>query len=161
MSYEVEDKYNSLGFIDPVEDELKEKLSSKWKLFFALFFTLAVLILLFASLTTLIVLDSTVGLIHRKQNYCLKGCTPLRYKNGAVATDNSLCSKVGADILKANGNAVDSIVATAFCQGVVSPVSSGIGGGGVLILYNSTTKESVEYDFRESSVESTQRHVQL
>eukprot|EP01080_Neovahlkampfia_damariscottae_P009133 gene9133-1222_t len=157
MSFDEEkasNKYNSLGFIDPIEEESNERISSKWKLFFAIIFTSIVLVLLLASLSTIIVLDATLGIYHSKHSagdYCKVGCEPHRYQHGAVATDNSQCSVVGADILKQNGNAIDAVIATTFCQGVTSPVSSGIGGGGVLLFYNATSKDAIEYDFREKA----------
>ena len=157
MSFEQDkksEKYKSLGFIDPIEEESNEKISTKWRLLFAIIFTFAILLLLLGALSTIIILDATIGLYkspHSINNFCKIGCKPKSYSNGAVATDNAQCSKIGADILKKNGNAVDAIIATTFCQGVTSPVSSGIGGGGVLLFYNETSKQAIEYDFREKA----------
>lgn len=44
-------------------------------------------------------------------------------KNGAVATENFICSELGVDILKKGGNAVDAVVTTTLCIGVVSMFS--------------------------------------
>ena len=38
---------------------------------------------------------------------------------GAVASESSICSHIGIDILKKGGNAADSLVATVLCIGVV------------------------------------------
>ncbi|KAJ7072338.1 gamma-glutamyltranspeptidase [Mycena amicta] len=54
----------------------------------------------------------------------------VKAQNGAVASENVLCSQIGVDVLKAGGNAVDSAIATTFCIGTVNMFSSGIGGGG-------------------------------
>lgn len=43
--------------------------------------------------------------------------------NGAVASENVMCSEMGVDTLKAGGNAVDAIVSTTLCIGVVSMYS--------------------------------------
>ena len=56
--------------------------------------------------------------------------------NGAVATDQPVCSQVGLSILKDGGNAADSAVATALCLGVVNPASSGIGGGAFILVHS-------------------------
>lgn len=44
---------------------------------------------------------------------------PNHDKLGAVASESSICSNIGIDILKKGGNAADSLVATVFCIGVV------------------------------------------
>ncbi|KAI0305686.1 gamma-glutamyltranspeptidase [Multifurca ochricompacta] len=58
----------------------------------------------------------------------------IQVKNGAVASENELCSNIGIEILKEGGNAVDSAVGTTFCIGVVNMFSSGIGGGGFMTV---------------------------
>ena len=73
------------------------------------------------------------------------------YKREAIATDTQECSKIGKDILNVNGSAVDAAIAAMFCLGVVSMHSSGIGGGGVMLLYNQTLKKSAVIDFRETA----------
>ena len=73
------------------------------------------------------------------------------YKREAVATDTKQCSDIGEDILKANGSAVDAAIAAMFCLGVVSMHSSGIGGGGVMLVYNQISKKATVIDFRETA----------
>lgn len=43
-------------------------------------------------------------------------------KLGAVASESSICSNIGTDILKEGGNAADSLIATVFCVGVIGMV---------------------------------------
>ena len=74
------------------------------------------------------------------------------YENVAVATDQALCSKIGTHVLRElNGTAADAAVAVALSLGVVNFQSSGLGGGGFLVYYDSATKESTAINFREKA----------
>ncbi|KAI1910032.1 hypothetical protein LOZ61_004681 [Ophidiomyces ophidiicola] len=69
---------------------------------------------------------------------------------GAVASESSICSEIGTNMLKLGGNSADAMVATVFCVGVVGMYHSGIGGGGfMLIRAPNNTYEFV--DFRETA----------
>lgn len=69
---------------------------------------------------------------------------------GAVASESSICSEIGASILKQGGNAADSMIATVACVGVIGMYHSGIGGGGFMLVRSSNgTYEFI--DFRETA----------
>ncbi|KAM0274931.1 hypothetical protein ACHAQH_007740 [Verticillium albo-atrum] len=71
-------------------------------------------------------------------------------RRGAVASELDICSKIGTDLLKAGGNAVDAAVGTTFCVGTAGMYHSGLGGGGFLVVRS----EKGEYefiDFRETA----------
>ncbi|XP_048321189.2 glutathione hydrolase 3 isoform X1 [Ziziphus jujuba] len=72
-------------------------------------------------------------------------------ERGVVAADDGRCSEVGASVLRQGGHAVDAAVATALCLGVVSPMASGIGGGGFMIVRSSSTSQTEAYDLRETA----------
>ena len=72
-----------------------------------------------------------------------------RYRHYAVAADHPLASEAGASILAAGGNAADAAVATVLTLGVVSPTSSGLGGGGFALYYRASDRSLTFLDFRE------------
>ena len=73
------------------------------------------------------------------------------YQHGAVASDSPICSNIGVKILRKNGSAVDSAIATLFCIGVHNLQLAGIGGGGFLMYYNASMEQSFAMDFREKA----------
>ncbi|QOK27143.1 gamma-glutamyltransferase [Cytobacillus oceanisediminis] len=70
-------------------------------------------------------------------------------KDGMVASAHPLASKIGADVLKNGGNAIDAAVAVQFALNVVEPMMSGIGGGGFMMVYDGKTKETSIINSRE------------
>jgi gamma-glutamyltranspeptidase / glutathione hydrolase len=80
-----------------------------------------------------------------------RSAPPLTSDKGVVASDNEIASRVGASVLAAGGNAIDAAAATALALGVVSPLSSGIGGGGFALVYLAEEGKTYAFDFRESA----------
>lgn len=72
------------------------------------------------------------------------------YKNGMVVSAYPDASKVGVDILKKGGNAVDAAVAVQFALAVTYPEAGNIGGGGFMV-YRSAKGETNALDFREKA----------
>ncbi|XP_052150957.1 glutathione hydrolase 1-like [Oryza glaberrima] len=70
--------------------------------------------------------------------------------HGAVAADDGRCSRIGRDALRDGGNAVDAAVAASLCLGVVSPASSGVGGG-AFMLVRLADGTALAYDSRETA----------
>lgn len=71
------------------------------------------------------------------------------YQRGVVAADHPLASEAGVQILRDGGNVVDAAVATGFALSVLRPASSGIGGGGFMVIWNERTRQATTIDYRE------------
>jgi hypothetical protein len=54
--------------------------------------------------------------------------------DGVVSTDHWVATKVGEDILRAGGNAVDAAAAIQFALNVVDPNLTGLGGGSAVVV---------------------------
>ncbi|MFK8006781.1 MAG: gamma-glutamyltransferase [Saprospiraceae bacterium] len=63
-----------------------------------------------------------------------------------VVSAHPLASKVGMDILKKGGNAIDAAIAVQFALGVTYPVAGNIGGGGFMVIrMNDGTTAALDY----------------
>jgi len=71
--------------------------------------------------------------------------------SGAAATVDPLATDAAAAVLAAGGNAVDAAVAAAGVLGVVEPFSSGIGGGGFMLVFDPAEGRVVTFDSREEA----------
>ncbi|KAI3908737.1 hypothetical protein MKW98_029287 [Papaver atlanticum] len=72
-------------------------------------------------------------------------------EHAVVAADDARCSEIGAAMLRQGGHAVDAAVATCLCLGVVYPMSSGIGGGGFMVVRSSSTGKAQAFNSRETA----------
>ena len=70
-------------------------------------------------------------------------------KNGMVTTQHFLATKVGEKILNQGGNAYDAAIAVGFTLAVVLPRAGNIGGGGFMVMHDSTTNKNYSIDYRE------------
>lgn len=61
---------------------------------------------------------------------------PATGKRGMVSTAHPLATQVGLEILEAGGNAFDAAVAVSATLNVVEPMMSGMGGFGVVLIYD-------------------------
>jgi gamma-glutamyltranspeptidase/glutathione hydrolase len=76
-------------------------------------------------------------------------------EHGMVVAQEKLATRIGADILRRGGNAVDAAVATGFALAVTYPRAGNIGGGGFMIIHSRDHGEDVAIDYRETAPAAT------
>lgn len=81
-------------------------------------------------------------------------------KRGIVVSAEQIATKVGLQILKKGGNAVDAAVATGFALAVTYPVAGNIGGGGFMVIHFPDGRNTA-IDFRETAAKLASRDMYL
>jgi gamma-glutamyltranspeptidase/glutathione hydrolase len=79
---------------------------------------------------------------------------------GAVASANTLASKVGVSILQNGGNAIDAAIATQLALAVVYPGAGNIGGGGFMLAHLKNGK-NISIDYRETAPSHSNKDMYL
>ena len=107
-----------------------------------------------------ILLFSCSQSINKSKGFYVDSLNKVESSNkGVVVAAHPLASKVGAEILAVNGNAVDAAVAAAFALAVVEPSMSGIGGRAQILIYSpktgfhgidATTAAPSDYDYENA-----------
>jgi gamma-glutamyltranspeptidase / glutathione hydrolase len=80
-------------------------------------------------------------------------------RGGAVASVDRRATEIGIKVLRAGGNAIDAAVATAAALGITEPFSSGIGGGGFMLIYLKKEHRVIALDGREQAPASVTANV--
>src|SRR5215471_15562609 len=78
-----------------------------------------------------------------------------------VVAQEKVAARVGAEILRQGGNAVDAAVATGFAMAVTYPRAGNIGGGGFMVIHLADRNEDVAIDYRETAPGATTRDIFL
>ncbi len=76
-------------------------------------------------------------------------------EQGMVVAQEKTAARIGGDVLRRGGNAVDAAVATAFAMAVTYPRAGNLGGGGFMIVHSVDRHEDVAIDYRETAPAAT------
>ncbi len=80
---------------------------------------------------------------------------PVLARHGMVVAQEGTAAKIGLDILRRGGNAVDAAVAAGFALAVTLPRAGNLGGGGFMLVYLAKEKKTVAIDYRETAPADT------
>ena len=86
---------------------------------------------------------------------------PVIARHGMVVSQEAEASRVGLDILKRGGNAVDAAVAVGFALAVTLPRAGNIGGGGFMLIHRADRNQTIAIDYREAAPAATTKDVFL
>lgn len=82
---------------------------------------------------------------------------PVVARDGMVVAQERAAALIGADVLKAGGNAVDAAVAVGFALAVTYPRAGNLGGGGFMVIHHAANNEDIAIDYREVAPENATR----
>ena len=86
---------------------------------------------------------------------------PVVARNGMVAAQEKHAARVGVEILRQGGNAVDAAVAVGFAMAVTHPQAGNIGGGGFMLVHLAGSNKTIAIDYRETAPAAMTRGVFL
>src|SRR5665213_1405938 len=85
--------------------------------------------------------------------------------HGMVVAQESRAARIGAEVLKQGGNAVDAAVAVGFAMAVTYPRAGNIGGGGFMVIHLAKGKrgsaQDLAIDYRETAPSATTKDTYL
>jgi gamma-glutamyltranspeptidase/glutathione hydrolase len=82
-------------------------------------------------------------------------------QRGIVASQEAKATRIGVDILRRGGNAVDAAVAVGFALAVTLPKAGNLGGGGFMLVHLARQNETVAIDYRETAPAAATRDMFL
>ena len=85
---------------------------------------------------------------------------PVRARHGIVASTNEVASRVGVDVMKRGGNAIDAAIAVAFALAVTHPAAGNLGGGGFMMIRLKNGKATA-IDYREMAPAAATHNIYL
>jgi gamma-glutamyltranspeptidase/glutathione hydrolase len=85
---------------------------------------------------------------------------PVIGERGMVVSQSEIATRVGAEVLRRGGNAVDSAVAVAFALAVILPRAGNIGGDGFMLV-RTASGETLVVDFRSTAPQAARKEMFL
>ncbi len=86
---------------------------------------------------------------------------PVVARHGMVVSQEAAASRIGVDILKRGGNAVDAGVAVGMALAVTLPRAGNLGGGGFMLIHLEQGNRNIAIDYREKAPALTTKDVFL
>src|SRR5690606_36391631 len=74
-----------------------------------------------------------------------------RAVHGMVVAQEAHAARIGVDVLRRGGNAVDAAVAVGFALAVTYPRAGNIGGGGFMVIHLAGGNRDIAIDYRETA----------
>src|SRR5438094_3775983 len=105
---------------------------------------------------------TTTTIVHLPNDVLVSAASrePVRARHGIVASTNEVASKVGVDIMKRGGNAVDAAISVAFVLDVTHPAAGNLGGGGFMMIRLKDGRATA-IDYREMAPAAATRNIYL
>jgi gamma-glutamyltranspeptidase / glutathione hydrolase len=86
--------------------------------------------------------------------------TPVRARHAMVGSTDLHASRVGLQVLRDGGNAIDAAVAMGFALAVTHPAAGNLGGGGFMVIRFADGRETT-IDYRETAPAAAHRDMYL
>jgi gamma-glutamyltranspeptidase/glutathione hydrolase len=118
---------------------------------------------IFAGLVLVVACCASAGAQERREYipFSADAVHAVAAEHGMVVAQEKIGARIGADILRQGGNAVDAAVATGFALAVTYPRAGNIGGGGFMIIHSAERHEDVAIDYRETAPAAATRDMFL
>ncbi|HEY5701807.1 MAG TPA: gamma-glutamyltransferase [Gammaproteobacteria bacterium] len=81
--------------------------------------------------------------------------------NGMVASQEAVATRIGVEVLRAGGNAIDAAVAVGFALAVTLPRAGNLGGGGFMLIHTAKPGGTIALDYREMAPAASNRNMYL
>jgi gamma-glutamyltranspeptidase/glutathione hydrolase len=117
--------------------------------------------LIHRTLVALLLLATTTGAQAQRAAYDPPPVRAVTAQRGMVVAQESRAARIGVEVLKRGGNAVDAAVAVGFALAVTFPNAGNIGGGGFMVIHLATKNQQIAIDYRETAPAATTPDIYL
>lgn len=119
-----------------MEEEVGDRVNKKW---------------MYVGLSVLLLGGMIVAMIFKNKPHSdLESI--LGSSNYGVSADHPEAVRIGMETLEKGGNAVDAAIAVSYALGVLEPFASGVGGGGLMVVYpNGNNQSPTVFDYKETA----------